>query len=285
MAFTQKLLTVQITPQNGQPVTLSGLRMSATIRAPGGETPTNLELAVYGMSLSEMNQLTVIPGISTITSVPITVQAGDEESGLSTVFTGNIYDAYVDAQNMPNVSFRLTAQVGGVQATQPAEPISVQGSADVATFAQNWANRVGFALENNDVKANLADTYQWGSPLTQITAALQHAGVEYVVDPTSPKPTLAIWMPGQSRKTDDIPIISPSTGMIGYPAFRSASIFVKTLFNNRLKYGQQIMVQSSLTPANRTWHVINIEHYLESKVFNGKWFTEIQANTTGPVPA
>lgn len=62
MAFAQKLLTATISLVNGSfagggnSLTLSGLRMSAKIRNSGGLSQSFLEeLAIYGMSLSEMN--------------------------------------------------------------------------------------------------------------------------------------------------------------------------------------------------------------------------------------
>ncbi len=35
-------------------------------------------------------------------------------------------------------------------------------------------------------------------------------------------------------------------------------------------------VKSTLTPANKTWQIIKIDHQLDSLVPNGKWFSVIE---------
>jgi hypothetical protein len=52
----------------------------------------------------------------------------------------------------------------------------------------------------------------------------EDAGFEWIMD----KGVLAITLPGQAR----VPVlISPQTGMVGYPTFVSPNIVVKALFN------------------------------------------------------
>src|ERR1039458_9733028 len=66
------------------------------------------------------------------------------------------------------------------------------------------------------------------------------------------KNVLAIWPTGEARK-GSAPTVSRKTGMVGYPTFRGSSVFVKTLFNPAVQYGQNITIQSDITPANGTW--------------------------------
>ncbi|MGC2092124.1 MAG: hypothetical protein WA648_02915 [Methylocella sp.] len=71
-ALTQKLLTFQFTLASGNfqsstggsgnSITLSGLRCEAKILKSGGAGLSSLEGAIYGMTLSQMNQLNQIPG-------------------------------------------------------------------------------------------------------------------------------------------------------------------------------------------------------------------------------
>lgn len=64
-----------------------------------------------------MNMLNVIPFDQTkVGKFSITVQAGDV-GALSTVFQGNIYRAWVDAQAMPDVAFRVEAVSNGGPST------------------------------------------------------------------------------------------------------------------------------------------------------------------------
>src|SRR5690348_12054474 len=125
MSFTQKLINVTFgaTPgPNGQPVfsssagigstvTLSGLRTSAKIVKAGGVQISELDLRVYGMTLSLMNQVTTFrlaaPGLASSLKT-VTVSAGDVDR-MSTVFIGTIQDAYTDFTDAPDVVFRVSA--------------------------------------------------------------------------------------------------------------------------------------------------------------------------------
>jgi hypothetical protein len=58
----------------------------------------------------------------------VSLYAGEEGGQMSLEFSGNIQSAYMDAQAMPQVCFRLSALPGGgVTAVKPAEPISKKG--------------------------------------------------------------------------------------------------------------------------------------------------------------
>jgi hypothetical protein len=117
----------------------SGLRMSAIIEVVGGQAQGTMRLAIYGLPLQQMNQLTTLgtqlwqyQGKNTIT-----VQAGTGTTGLSIVFKGLIYNAYMDAQAMPQVCFRLEGTAcGGYDAVKPVAPVSFSGSKDVTEMLQ-----------------------------------------------------------------------------------------------------------------------------------------------------
>ncbi|MGA1801484.1 phage tail fiber protein [Rhizobium sp. HT1-10] len=83
--------------------------------------------------------------------------------------------------------------------------------------------------------------------------------------------------PRQGRAT----LISPETGMVGYPAFNQNNVLVAAIFNPSLLYGGEIEVKSDLTPACGKWKVIRLEYELESLVPKGKWFMKIEAVQIG----
>ena len=67
MSFTRKKLELEVTIGGGQfgatavdSKTLSGLRMTADLASPGGETMNVCQMRVWGMTESDMNRLTVI---------------------------------------------------------------------------------------------------------------------------------------------------------------------------------------------------------------------------------
>jgi hypothetical protein len=84
-------------------------------------------------------------------------------------------------------------------------------------------------------------------------------------------------------RAGDPVLISPETGMVGYPTFVSPNIVVKALFNPNVKYQGLIQVQSELTPACGMWKVIKLDLDLEASVPHGKWFLTAEAITTKAV--
>jgi hypothetical protein len=292
MAFVQRLLTFNLNLANGNfsgggnSLTLAGLRASCNIEVMGKESSGKMSAAIYGLTLSQMNQLTSLgKQFKGMTDNTVTVMAGDGDGngnpvGTQTmVFSGHIYNTWMDGQAQPQVPFRIEATSDGLQRVKPAPSTSVRGTGDVAQMMSNLAQTMGFSFENNGVNVKLSNHYSWGSPRRQAMEIAHAAGIEHVVD----LGTLAIWMPGKARQGGPT-LISPQTGMIGYPAFYAASVIVKTLFNPAIKFGQDIQVQSSIAAANGLWNIHKLELELDSLMPHGRWFQAIAAYDKGSPP-
>jgi hypothetical protein len=286
VSFTQKLISITLTLANGQfgssggnSMTLSGLRTSVRIRVPGGQSMGVLEGAIYGMSLSTMNQLsTVGTQLNAQAKNTISVMAGDAETGMALVYSGTLKYAYVDAQSMPQVAFRVSGSAGAYEAVKPVKPTSIQGAGDVAQVMSQLAGQMNLSFENNGVNVKLSNIYLSGSARMQALTLAQHAGIEHLID----KGTLAIWKPGQGRQSSSL-MISPQTGMVGYPMFNQANVVVRTLFNPAINYGGLMQIQSDLTPACGTWAINYVDLELDSMVPHGRWFATLSGTpTTAP---
>ncbi len=302
MAFVQRIIGVSFTlaqgnfqGQNSNVVNVGGLAgsnqplwMSAKIHNPGAPAGSTLNLAIYGLTQNLMNQLATL-GMA-ITQVPrntITVQAGDATTGLTTRFVGTIINAYADFQNAPEVVFRVEAQSGLANQVLPANPSSFKGSTDVATMLSQLAQTMGLTFENNGVNVKLNNPYFPGTARDQAYSIARAAGIG--IDDGNG--TLAIWPGGGIRQNGGtvIPVISPSTGMVGYPAFNAQGIIVKTLFNPTVIFMGQVQLQSSLLEnlqatknnqfaqqrlnvPNSTWGVYSLDDDLET-LPHGQWFS------------
>jgi hypothetical protein len=283
VAFTEKLLSFQFTlaqgsfQGGGNSLTVEGLRATAKIIKSGGADMSTLEASIYGMTLSQMNQLTLVGiNITQVGKNTIIVQAGDAETGMSTVFQGTITSAWMDGTTMPEVPFRVQANAALFEAVTPQTPTSVQGQADVAQMMSKIAQTLGLNFENNSVSAKLANPYFFGTGRTQALAIAQAAGIEWIID----NGTLAIWPPGQSRQ-GAATTVSKDTIMVGYPGFNQMGIVVKVLWVNTLEYGMTIQVQSDITPACGTWVIYSMDYDLSSQLPHGPWFCTLSACQTG----
>jgi hypothetical protein len=258
-------------------VTLSGLRVSAMVKL-SGEVMAELQLQVYGLPMSMINQLSTLgrgaPGEQPNNTVAIS--AGDDVNGMSPVFEGTIYQGWADFSGMPDTMFLVAAYSGLYQAVASAPPTSIQGSGDVSTIMGQLAKQMGMTFENNGVSAKLSNPYFPGSPRAQVEECARAADIYWTID----RNTLAIWPKNGARK-GAVPLISPQTGLVGYPTFNSNGVVVETLFNPSIKFGSTIEVQSSLTPACGKWTIYSMTHDIESQTVGGSWFTRLMTNTPG----
>jgi hypothetical protein len=138
---------------------------------------------------------------------------------------------------------------------------------------------MGLNFENNGVQVQLSNPYLSGTARTQAQTVAQHAGIEWIID----NGTLAIWYPGQARG-GVAPLISPSTGMVGYPAYTSQGILVRSIYNPSIGYGHKIEVVSDLQDACGEWVINSLSYDLESMVPHGKWFATMEAVRVGIGP-
>ncbi len=231
------------------------------------------DVLIYGMTLAHMNQLSTLGWKDQKPNADkMSVYAGDA-SGMSLVFTGTIFQAVSDFQGGPNLPFHVVSHAGSRESALKIKPTSINNkSADVAQISQNLAGQMGLQFENNGVNVKLAYPYLSGTARTQMAQLAKHANINWTID----RETLAI-SPSDGARNGASPLISPKTGMVGYPSWSSAGIKVRTLFNNELRFNGKVQIQSSVAPANGEWTIFRIEHNLQALTPNGEWFTTIEA--------
>lgn len=279
--FTKKRISVTITLGEGtfgetvgDTVTLSGLRMTADLTGHTGETMATLQLRVFGLNQQMMNRLTIIGpfiGLSRPKDT-ILVMAGDDESGMATVFKGNILTAWADYASAPDVVLNLMGQVGVDIAMKPVPPRSYAGSTDVAAILEEIAKDAGLDFSNNGVSVKLSNPYFPGTAMAQIKSCVHAANINYEIS----LGRLSIWPRGGLASESEVELVSPSTGMVGYPTFSSRLMSVKMLFNSRIRQGGRLRVESSLHLAEGEFNTYNFTHSLSSEVPGGPWFTDIE---------
>jgi hypothetical protein len=208
----------------------------------------------------------------------VTVLAGDDVSGMAQVFQGTIIAAWADFMAAPEVAFNITGSAGLIEALLPIPASTYPGSADAAVILANLAGQMGLEFENSGVSVILSKPYFPGSARAQAQACADAARIEWVID----NGTLAIWPRGGARK-GLVPLVSPEAGMVGYPTYTATGIVVTTQFNPTVRFGGQIQVQSSLTPACGAWNVVTLVHDIEANMPGGKWFSQMQLAAPGYV--
>lgn len=263
---------------NSNRVRLSGLRTSIVIVKAGGKGLSMAQVRIYGMRDSVMNQISTlgVPIAYFLAQNDIVIEAGDKGSALSTVFEGGIQQAWADLDASPNVAFNIVAYVGLLSTVAPTAATSFTGVADVGVIMSSLATRAGLNFQNNGVTVKLSSPYFSGSLMDQIRACAENSGISYIID----NGTLYIWPYGTSR-TGSRPIISPDTGLVGYPRYTSLGIDFTTLYNPSIGYGSEVELVTTLKPALGNWVVKKLTYELESEMPGGRWFTHVEATRPG----
>lgn len=303
-SYVQRLIevTVKLAPnqQTNQPikfagtdsdtVTLSGFRTSVRIENSGAPAGSRAQVLMYGLSESIMNQLSTLGMVfNSIQRNSITVSVGDQENGLTPVFSGTIGNAFGDFNRAPKVPFRFECQTGLIDAVTPVPASSYPGATDVAEVMAGFARQMNLGFENNGVTVQLPPSYFPGTLMSQLRRCAQAAHINAeIVDGGS---KLAIWPIGGSRTSlagGPVPMISPKTGMIGYPSFApNGYLIVNALFNPQVAFGGTVQIESMLPQASKSWVVQKLDLALDSMVPKGEWRMTIYAYLLGfvaPVP-
>jgi hypothetical protein len=261
----------------GAGVTLEGLRCSVKIVRAGSAAMSLLEATIYGMPLAMMNQLSTLGmHVRDVTSNVVTVQVRDENSNFSTVFSGNIINAWLDGKSQPQVAFRVIGNEAGAAAATPIPVSSYPGGVAISTILSNLAGQANppMKFENNGVNAQISNPYFSGTLRTQIYEAINASGAEGGIVENN---TLAIWPRDKFRAGKHV-TISPTTGMVGYPAFTKQGIIVQTEYNPNIVSGGLLTVTGSqIDGANGDWTIGGVTQDLESETPKGQWFTGVSA--------
>jgi len=256
-------------------VTLTGLKVAASISKGSLPTLDRANIRVWGMSLSLLNQLTRLgKPLAAIRDNTIRLSAGDDVSGMSQVFTGTIYSAYADFENMPNVALTVSALNGLVDLTKPVAPASFPQGGDVATICAQIAAAMGKPFVNHGVTVRLGPSYFPGTSIDQLRKVCRDANIFALTNGGPNGDAVEIWPKGSARG-GLIPVISPETGLVKYPRFSDQGVAVTTLYNPGLSFNGQFELRSSVTPANKVWTIYDLTYELESETPGGKWFCNI----------
>lgn len=256
----------------GGPITFNArgkfaLRTSARILRAGGYNLSELQLQIRGLSLDHINTLSTFGAvIHPNYGVKIQVDAGDEINGMSTVFTGNIQQAWADMKAMPDCPFHVLATAGGEAAVKRTEPTSFEGPTEATQMLQQLAGKAGLGFQDYGLKAKIADPYFWGSPWKQMKEIIDAAGGDGIIE----QDKLHVWpKSGNAGGSLDV---RPGTGLRDYPSFTQYGVQVRFEFHREIPYRSIMNITSDIKPACGPWTIIRIDYDLQSNTPRGNWF-------------
>ena len=250
-----------------------GLRCKASISKVGAPGFSTAEIDIWGLSESVMNAFSALgKPIQYTRNNIVTLQAGDAINGMSQVFSGTVQNAFQDFADSGAAAFHISAITALVDKTKPGKPLSFPQGADVATVMSGFAAQMNLTFTNDGVTTQLSPgSYFWGSPRDMAAQCAKNANILWTIDDN----TLAIW-PQTGVRNGPVPVIGPTTGLVGYPRWSSAGVILKSLYNPNLIMGGSLQLQTSLTRAQGVWRVMSLAHSLTSITPGGDWFSVME---------
>ena len=263
----------------GNQITFEGFRSTVEIDKAGFLQAGEAKVKIYGVSQSDMNSCTTLTfqdaGVLLKNTLEIWAIDGADET---LVFVGHIVNAWADYQGMPDVFLHIQARTNYWYSVVPCPPLSFQGEHDASEIFSQLAKNMGLTFEGNGFTFKLRDQYLKGTAGDQLKALVAACGCDVYQDDR----ILAITKKGQPRDVQ-IPLLSRSTGLVGYPTFDGVGINVVTLFHPGVTFGGEFKLETDIPQAAGQWKVASVAHHLEANKPNGAWFSMIRSNRIGIV--
>lgn len=282
MTFAFRQINLQFTSANGKTVKLEGLRCSAVITNPGGNSAFGqLQLQVWGMTLDQMNEYSSTgSNMVAVQDQSVTVTAGNQGGSLNQVFSGTLISSFIDLSNPPEVSFVCAAVAGYYNKAAPSAPNTYEGSQKAEDIISALTSQIGYAFENkNGATYVLQNQYLSGSIIEQIQTVARNASFPLIIENNT-----VIIFPNDGFRDDIVINLSAETGLVGYPSYWEAGFVVKSEFNPIVTIGRVINLKSQLPKANGKFPIQYVTHELSTLTPDGPWFTTSKLSPAVYVP-
>lgn len=270
LKFEFKLKEGKFDDKGNDTLTVENVKAELEIGAYGGDGGTTLEARIFGLSLDLMSSLSY-KGLQLNGAKQNMVKIWADESP---IFFGSITNCFADMNQMPDAPLIISAFATGFDQSIPAPPFSARGSVDAATIIESIAKSIGFTVVNNGVLYSLSNPYFDGNPIEQMIKVSKACG--FNID--TRVGVIFIWP--QTGAVDDVkPLVSPETGLMGYPIFNNYGVSFQCTFSNLFVLGRRIQLNTSLKNASGIYTIVAAKHHLSTWTEGGPWTTIIQASS------
>lgn len=287
MSFTAKQLRVTLIlagansvfpGTNSNTLIIERLRVSAKVQAVA-RLATQCELRVYGMRQQDMNALTVCwanPPVILDHIVILEANNTGKSDGWVQVFKGTIVEAQPLYNAQPDVPFSITAVTGYWVKINPVAPSSYPGQTDIGGVAGDIVERMGapwtLAVADGANDVILSSPYLCGTLWDQLAQACQAANCDYYIQGDE----VLITPNGLPRSDVPAVVLSPVSGLIGYPQFERSGLNVSAYYDPAFQCGTALDINSAVPNASGRWFPYAMAHDLEANMPGGRWFTNLQ---------
>lgn len=252
---------------------IEGLATDVSVTKPGLPEKNSASVDIANIRLNDMEQMTFL-AFQPLQSNKnlLKIEAGELGNTLSVVFTGEITSAYADFTAAPSPRFKIEAISGGYAAKMGTAPVSVNGSAAAADLISQFAGQIGYSFRNEGVTASVRNAVYNGSPIEKARAVAEEVGAELLIDDNT-----LVLLPYDAARSGRAVLITPETGLIGYPSFNSDGISFNCFYNPDLRQGGAVQVESIVPKASGVWKITRLAHRLGAYGASDAWQSAVDA--------
>ena len=310
-SFTKKILRFTFTLDGGvfdtsgnDTLTVQGLRSQISISQASGIL-AQADIQIYGLLQSDMNALTTfrLMGQFSKTGIQrntVMVEAGDEETGLTTVFFGDIVNSCAEYQGAPDVYLKIEAMVNANLKLAPAKTLSYKGLVDAKIIFQDIAKNAGMELEIDDsLSRNIRTPYLTGSAINQARTLADAIDCDIVYEGNN---KMVVVSKGVARKQKgEVPHLDKWSGLINYPSFDNYFCLFDCLYRPDIVMNGAVNVVLPVELANKvganigakqdnnevitTWYIQGLSIILTAETPHGLWAMKCSAQNNQLLPA
>jgi hypothetical protein len=288
MKFNRKVIKITLmlsdkpesfTSDNQNKLSASGLRINAEINYGNGAISPYARIKAYGLPIETMEKLLRYKwGEPAALRNTVTIEAGEEGEELSQVFKGGITYAYPDFGDAPNASIVIESQTAVLDKMAGTNAESYEGEYDVAAMIATICKRMGYTFEPNGVSVKVSNPYLNGTEIDKIRQLTHAANLELYIE----NKNIAVAYKDSPRRTLKIPVISPETGLIGYPVPDVIGIQFKCFYDPLVRFGGIVRITDSLIKiCNGDWRVYGVRIVLETEQESAQWMMEVSGSRRG----
>lgn len=193
----------------------------------------------------------------------------------SLVFSGNVYYAYADMNEIPNVGINLRAS-GAISLSRSIAPdFSFKGTMALSDILEGICKQSNYTFVNGGVTGTQTNGHYSGTPLKQIRDLCNGGILRFAVSGK----TVTAWDKYAGKLSKIRALVSPENGLIGYPVYTSGGLTIQTQFSPYIAIGEQLHLETSLPGASGDYIASLVTHFLTSWEKNGAWHTVATIST------
>lgn len=282
----KKVIKITLTLQDGvqtftaegdNRLSSTGLAISTSITYGNGAISPTAQITVYGLQLSNVLKLMRVQW-NTMQALlnTVKIEVGEQGDPLKVAYEGNITFATINMDGAPNVALVITSQMAVVERLKPTQPFTIPKGeeVDAADIVKFLAQDMQYEFENYGVSHILTDTSLNGSNIEKITKLSQMCDFDLYIE----QRLIVICRKGGDREVK-IPVITPKTGLKGYPAPDQRGITFSCIYDPLVRFGGIVQIRESIIGdvVNQDWRIYGLVATLEANIPQGKWDMNVNA--------